>query len=112
MGNSSKSGDELLRGVKLPERSALGRHIATGGMASVWCAEDLVLGRTVAIKVLSERFARDHVAVARFEREARTAARVSGHPHVVTIYDVGEAECFDPDAQSGASPVPRTFIVM
>ena len=110
MGTSSGSGDELLRGLKLPERYQLGRHIATGGMASVWRAEDLVLGRMVAIKILSERFARDHVAVARFEREARTAARVSGHPHVVTIYDVGEAECTDGGA--GASPSPRTFIVM
>ncbi len=82
----------------------------------MWCAQDLVLGRTVAIKVLSERFARDHVAVARFEREARTAARVSAHPHVVTIYDVGEAQCSnaDADADAGASssPIPRTFIVM
>jgi serine/threonine-protein kinase len=113
---SSRSGAELLKGVKLPERYELGRHIATGGMASVWCAEDLVLGRTVAIKVLSERFARDHVAVARFEREARTAARVSGHPHVVTIYDVGEAQCSNADADADAggasSPIPRTFIVM
>jgi eukaryotic-like serine/threonine-protein kinase len=111
---SSRSADELLKGVKLPERYRLGRHIATGGMASVWCADDLVLGRTVAIKVLSERFARDHVAVARFEREARTAARVSGHPHVATIYDVGEAQCSDADADAGAAspPIRRTFIVM
>ena len=102
MGASSRSEDELLHGLKLPERYELGRHIATGGMASVWCAKDLVLGRTVAIKVLSERFARDQTAVARFEREARTAARVSGHPYIVTIYDVGEAECSAADAGSGA----------
>jgi len=114
VGASSRSGNGPLKGVKLPERYKLGRHIATGGMASVWCAEDLVLGRTVAIKVLSERFARDHVAVARFEREARTAARVSGHPHVVTIYDVGEAQCSNADADAGgaSSPILRTFIVM
>jgi tetratricopeptide (TPR) repeat protein len=109
---SSRSEDELLQGLRLPERYRLGRHIATGGMASVWCAEDLVLGRNVAIKVLSERFARDHVAVARFEREARTAARVSGHPHVVTIYDIGEVERSDADAGTAPSRIPRTFIVM
>jgi hypothetical protein len=78
------------RPVALPERYRVRRHIATGGMASVWCAEDLVLGRRVAVKVLAERFAHDPVAVQRFKREARAAARVSGHPHVVTIYDVGE----------------------
>jgi tetratricopeptide (TPR) repeat protein len=108
VGTESSSGKERLPGLKLPDRYRLGRHIATGGMASVWWAEDLVLGRPVAIKVISERFARDHAAVSRFEREARTAARVSGHPHVVTIYDVGEAI----SCEAGASPTPRTFIVM
>ena len=61
----------------LPDRYAIRRHIASGGMASVWCAEDRLLGRTVAVKVLAERFAHDDVAVRRFQREARTAARVS-----------------------------------
>jgi serine/threonine protein kinase len=75
-------------------------------MASVWCAEDRVLGRSVAIKVLSDRFANDGDAVRRFAREARAAARVANHPHVVTIYDVGDIE---PD---GNDPVPRAFIVM
>jgi eukaryotic-like serine/threonine-protein kinase len=76
----------------LPDRYRVKRHIASGGMASVWCAEDLVLSRNVAVKVLSERFANDHVAVLRFKREARAAARVSNHRHVVTVYDVGELE--------------------
>ena len=60
-------------------------------MASVWCAEDQVLGRRVAIKVLAARLQHDPGAVARFGREARAAARLSAHPHVVTIYDVGES---------------------
>ena len=64
----------------MPERYELIRHIANGGMASVWCAEDRVLGRRVAIKLLAERFAHDQTAVRRFKREARTAARLSGHP--------------------------------
>jgi len=75
-------------------------------MASVWCAEDRVLGRHVAIKLLAERFAYDQTAVRRFKREARTAARLSGHPNVVTIYDVGETTTPDPDAPA------RAFIVM
>ena len=49
-----------------------------------------MLGRAVAVKVLSERFLTDPDAVRRFEREARAAAKASQHPHVVTIYDVGE----------------------
>src|SRR3712207_9591218 len=59
-------------------------------MASVWAAEDAILGRQVAVKVLASHVAADPGARTRFEREARTAARVSDHPNVVTIYDVGE----------------------
>jgi eukaryotic-like serine/threonine-protein kinase len=75
--------------VELPERYQVVRRIANGGMASVWCAEDQVLGRRVAVKVLCEPYAHDDAAVRRFQREARAAARLSSHPHVVTIYDVG-----------------------
>ncbi len=91
---------------KLPARYTIRRHIATGGMATVWCARDGMLGRDVAIKVLSPRFARDELAIRRFKREARAAARVSAHPHVVTIFDVGDIEPEGPDASPGA------FIVM
>jgi serine/threonine-protein kinase len=77
-------------------------------MAAVWCAEDLVLGRTVAVKVLAERFAHDEMAMRRFKREARAAARVSTHAHVVTIYDVGDLEVDPRDIDSTARP----FIVM
>ena len=94
--------------LRLPDRYQVRRPLATGGMASVWCAEDLVLGRTVAVKVLAERFARDDMAMRRFKREARAAARVSTHPHVVTIYDVGDLEVDDRDAEA----TPRPFIVM
>jgi serine/threonine protein kinase len=100
------SSARMLADVELPDRYELLRRIATGGMASVWCAHDRVLGRRVAIKLLSERFENDDDAVRRFKREARTAARVSGHPHVVTIFDVGET-----DADAGA-PRGRVFIVM
>jgi eukaryotic-like serine/threonine-protein kinase len=77
--------------MELPERYQLVRQIATGGMAAVWCAEDQVLGRRVAVKLLSDPYATDATSVRRFQREARVAARLSGHRHVVTIYDVGRA---------------------
>ncbi len=76
--------------IELPERYLHARHLASGGMAAVFAAEDVVLGRAVAVKVLSERFLTDLDAVRRFEREARAAAKASQHPNVVTIYDVGE----------------------
>jgi eukaryotic-like serine/threonine-protein kinase len=76
--------------IELPERYLHARHLASGGMAAVFAAEDVTLGRAVAVKVLSERFLTDRAAVRRFEREARAAAKASQHPHVVTIYDVGE----------------------
>jgi serine/threonine-protein kinase len=74
-------------------------------MASVWCARDQALGRNVAIKLIAGRFADDEGGAERFMREARAAARLSGHPNVVMIYDVGET---DPD---GIEPA-RAFIVM
>jgi len=77
-------------GPELPERYALVNLIGVGGMASIWAAEDSLLRRRVAIKVLAEQFTEQPRFVARFQREARTAAQLSGHPHVITIYDVGE----------------------
>jgi serine/threonine-protein kinase len=78
--------------LTLPERYRVIRHLANGGMASVWEANDELLARRVAVKVLASGYAADAAAMRRFKREARTAARVSGHPNVVTIYDVGEHE--------------------
>ncbi len=76
--------------IDLPDRYRVVRHIASGGMASVWEAEDLLLGRIVAVKVLGAQYAADPGARERFQREARTAAQVSDQTHVVTIYDIGE----------------------
>lgn len=78
-------------GFDLPPRYETPRLLASGGMGSVWCAQDTVLGRKVAIKVLAEGYADDPRARLRFMREARAAARLSGHPNVVTVFDVGEA---------------------
>ena len=85
-----KNARDAARGIELPERYEVKQMIGVGGMASIWAAEDGLLRRAVAIKVLAEQFAEQPKFVERFEREARTAASLSGHPHVVTIYDVGE----------------------
>ena len=75
--------------MRLPDRYQDLRHIANGGMASVWAARDCLLDRIVAVKVLAPGFAADPSASRRFTREARTGARISDHPHVVTVYDIG-----------------------
>lgn len=62
--------------------------VGEGGMAVVYDAEDLLLGRRVAVKVLREQFAADPGFLARFQREAKAAAALS-HPNIVGIYDVG-----------------------
>ncbi len=78
--------DSLLDG-----RYLIVRKLGTGGMASVYLAEDQELGRRVAIKLLDERHAQDEQFVERFRREAESAAGLS-HPNIVSIYDRGEAE--------------------
>jgi serine/threonine protein kinase len=76
----------------LPPRYLRPTRIGHGGMGEIFRAEDEVLGRTVAVKVLSEQYARDESLRARFTREALAAARLSGEPGAVTIFDVGEWE--------------------
>src|SRR3954469_15760604 len=76
--------------ISLPERYRVVRHLANGGMASVWEAHDELLDRDVAVKVLAPHLGEDDRARRRFQREARAAAGLSSHPNVVTIYDVGE----------------------
>jgi serine/threonine-protein kinase len=75
----------------LPPRLRDPSLIAAGGMGEVFCAVDTELGRPVAVKVLANHFAADPEVRARFVREARAAARLSGEPGIVTVYDVGEA---------------------
>src|SRR3954449_12577364 len=78
--------------VSLPPRYRVLRHIANGGMASVWAAEDELLGRLVAVKMLSRAYDSDERARRRFLREARAAARLGDCRNVVTVYDIGEHE--------------------
>src|SRR5437763_14660504 len=72
-------------------RYRIQRKLGTGGMANVYLAEDEVLGRRVAIKILNDRHAGDDQFVERFRREAKNAASLS-HPTIVSIYDRGAAE--------------------
>src|SRR3954454_12072181 len=65
------------------------RRLGTGGMAEVWCAEDEVLGRRVAVKLLGARFADDAEFRERFRREAQAAAGLT-HPNIVAIFDRSE----------------------
>jgi eukaryotic-like serine/threonine-protein kinase len=79
-------------GPNLPPRYTGAEHLARGGMGDVYRATDTQLGRDVAIKVLSERFADDESIRERFKREALAAARLSAAPNTVTIFDVGESD--------------------
>ena len=77
-----------------PETIIDGRYrvisrLGSGGMADVYLAQDQMLGREVAVKLLHHHFAEDHEFVERFRREASSAAALS-HPNIVGIFDRGE----------------------
>ena len=66
--------------------------VAQGGMGQVYRATDSALERTVAVKLLSDRYAGDEEARVRFRREALAAARLSTTPNVVTVFADGEVD--------------------
>ena len=79
-------------GPRLPDRYRVVRHVANGGMASVWAAEDELLGRLVAVKVLRPDLAAA-LGPERFLREITIAANLQ-HPHILPLHDSGEVERF------------------
>ncbi len=78
-----------MEGRILNNRYKLEQKIGEGGMAVVFRAEDQLLGRKVAVKVLRPQFASDADFVRRFQREAKAAASLN-HPHIVNVYDIGQ----------------------
>ena len=66
-----------------------GRH-AVGGMSKVFRAQDSILDREVAIKILNDDYSKDEQRMHQFEREALITAAIS-HPHVVRVFTVGKA---------------------
>jgi len=73
----------------LNDRYRLIEQIGAGGMAVIYRAQDLELGRMVAVKVLRPSLVGDPEFLVRFKREARSAAQLS-HPNIVTVHDVGQ----------------------
>lgn len=90
--------------IVLGDRYELRQVIGRGGMAEVWQAHDLRLGREVAIKRLRADLATDPTFQTRFQREAQSAAGLN-HPNIVSVYDTGSQ--IDP-----GTGVMRPYIVM
>lgn len=78
-------------GHELGGRYQIIERIGGGGMALVYKAQDILLNRYVAIKVLRQQFVNDEEFIRRFRREAQSAASLS-HPNIVSVYDVGQEE--------------------
>lgn len=78
-------------GHELGGRYQIIERIGGGGMALVYRAQDILLNRNVAIKVLRQQFVNDEEFIRRFRREAQSAASLS-HPNIVSVYDVGQED--------------------
>ena len=84
----------LTPGMRLHDRFVLVERIGSGGMAQVWRADDRILGRPVAVKVLDAGVGGDATRRLATRNEAQAAARLT-HPHITRVYDYGEADLPD-----------------
>lgn len=81
----------LSKGQKINDRYEILKSIGEGGMANVYLANDTILDRKVAIKVLRGDLSSDDKFIRRFQREALSVSNLS-HPNIVEVYDVGEED--------------------
>ena len=79
----------ITKGDKINDRYQIIKTIGEGGMANVYLAQDTILNRQVAVKILRGDLADDEKFVRRFQREALSASKLN-HPNIVEVYDVGE----------------------
>jgi serine/threonine-protein kinase len=84
-------GESKMIGHILDNRYKILEKVGSGGMACVYKAQDILLDRIVAVKVLHEKYGNDHDFLIRFRQEAQAAAKLS-NPNIVNIYDVGYDE--------------------
>lgn len=76
-------------GKTIDERYLLKKPVGGGGMGQVYLAEDKLIGRGCALKLMKKEIVGDPLSLQRFQREARAASLVA-HPHIVHIYDFGQ----------------------
>ena len=81
----------LSKGQKINDRYEIVKSIGEGGMANVYLANDTILDRKVAVKVLRGDLSSDDKFIRRFQREALSVSNLS-HPNIVEVYDVGEED--------------------
>jgi serine/threonine-protein kinase len=81
----------MMEAGTLSGRYQTGERLGSGGMSNVYKATDLILERTVAVKILAEHLSDDERFVARFRREALAVAKLI-HPNIVQVYDTGVDE--------------------
>ena len=81
----------LSKGQKINDRYEIIKTIGEGGMANVYLADDKILERKVAVKVLRGDLSSDEKFIRRFKREALSVSNLS-HPNIVEVYDVGEED--------------------
>jgi serine/threonine-protein kinase len=112
-------------GLLVGDRYRLTERIAVGGMGEVWKAQDEVLGREVAVKVLKPEYTGDEAFLTRFRNEARHTASIT-HPNIANVYDYGETDrgaylvmefvpgepLNDIFAREGALPVERAMDIL